>query len=189
MTRRRVTRLRSRSRTPSRSRCGWRMPRGRALERVGQAACHGQEQRLEITRDGRTLGRVRGCLHGARNFGAALLAVLGSACLVLVGGGGAGRSASGPAALALDRDDARDRYRQSERARAAGPPPEGGARAARRVGQRHGAAHRTTDARPTRVARRRVPRSAQPAGAAAGRDRDPARRGPRPRCSTPWSAR
>ena len=45
--------------------------------------CHGQEQRLEIMRDGRTLGRVRGCLHGTRNFGAALLAVLGSACLVL----------------------------------------------------------------------------------------------------------
>jgi signal transduction histidine kinase len=56
---------------------------GRALERVGGAACRGPEQRLEITRDGVALGRVRGCMHGARNFGPALLAVLGSACLVL----------------------------------------------------------------------------------------------------------
>jgi len=56
---------------------------GRALERVGGGTCRGPEQRLEITRDGVALGRVRGCLHGARNFGPALLAVLGSACLVL----------------------------------------------------------------------------------------------------------
>ena len=56
---------------------------GRALERVGEVACHGPEQELEIARDGVLLGRVRGCLHGARNFGRALLAVLGSACLVL----------------------------------------------------------------------------------------------------------
>jgi len=56
---------------------------GRELDHVGAESCHGPQQSLRVTRQGQDLGSVRVCLPGARNFGRALLAVLGSACLVL----------------------------------------------------------------------------------------------------------
>jgi len=56
---------------------------GNELDHVGAAVCHGPQQSLRVTRQGQQLGSVRVCLPGARNFGRALLAVLGSACLVL----------------------------------------------------------------------------------------------------------
>ncbi len=56
---------------------------GRELERVGSVSCRGPRQELEVTRQGQALGSVRVCVEGARNFGRALLAVLGSAVLVL----------------------------------------------------------------------------------------------------------
>ncbi|MEO8183250.1 MAG: HAMP domain-containing sensor histidine kinase [Deltaproteobacteria bacterium] len=56
---------------------------GHEIERVGVAVCRGPQQSLRVTRQGRELGSVRVCFPGASNFGRALLAVLGSACLVL----------------------------------------------------------------------------------------------------------
>jgi signal transduction histidine kinase len=56
---------------------------GRELDRVGSASCRGPGQELQVTRDGQALGSVRVCFEGARNFGRALLSVLGSAVLVL----------------------------------------------------------------------------------------------------------
>lgn len=56
---------------------------GTELERVGAGQCHGPEQTLQVTRADATLGSVRICLPVVRRFGLSLLAVLGSACLVL----------------------------------------------------------------------------------------------------------
>jgi two-component system OmpR family sensor kinase len=56
---------------------------GRELDRVGAAVCYGPQQSLQVSRQGLELGSVRVCFPGSRNFGRALLAVLGSACLVL----------------------------------------------------------------------------------------------------------
>lgn len=56
---------------------------GAELERVGSGQCRGPQQTLQVTRAGNTLGSVRICLPVVRRFGLSLLAVLGSACLVL----------------------------------------------------------------------------------------------------------
>jgi signal transduction histidine kinase len=56
---------------------------GGELERVGSVSCRGPRQELQVTRQGQALGSVRVCFEGARNFGRALLSVLGSAVLVL----------------------------------------------------------------------------------------------------------
>ncbi|MEY4546217.1 MAG: hypothetical protein RL685_2412 [Pseudomonadota bacterium] len=56
---------------------------GRELERVGSGECGGPQQLLQVSRAGVALGSVRVCVSGGRGFGRSLLAVLGSACLVL----------------------------------------------------------------------------------------------------------
>jgi signal transduction histidine kinase len=56
---------------------------GAELERVGSGQCRGPGQTLQVTRAGSALGSVRICLPVVRRFGLSLLAVLGSACLVL----------------------------------------------------------------------------------------------------------
>lgn len=56
---------------------------GHELERVGPSECGGPQQELQVSRAGVVLGSVRVCVSGGRGFGRSLLAVLGSACLVL----------------------------------------------------------------------------------------------------------
>jgi two-component system, OmpR family, sensor kinase len=55
----------------------------REIDRVGAAACRGPQQTLHVQREGVGLGSVHVCFTGGHNFGRTLLAVLGSAVLVL----------------------------------------------------------------------------------------------------------
>lgn len=56
---------------------------GQRLERVGPEQCKGPQHILQVPDEGARLGSVQICLPLARRFGSSLLAVLGSACLVL----------------------------------------------------------------------------------------------------------